>query len=125
MKITSMSAQVKNPDRVSICVDGKYGFSLEISQVVELGIKIGNEIDELDLEKYKKASDYGKIYFKALVYSLSRPHSIRELELYLMKKNLDSPIVFLERSLYSDKNVFMKNFAINGVAQKAEIEVYD
>ncbi len=42
-----------------------------------------------------------------------------------MKKNLDSPIVFLERSLYSDKNVFMKNFAINGVTQKAEIEVYD
>jgi len=93
MKITSMSAQVKNPDRVSICVDGKYGFSLEISQVVELGIKIGNEIDELDLEKYKKASDYGKIYFKALVYSLSRPHSIRELELYLMKKNLENEVI--------------------------------
>ena len=42
-----------------------------------------------------------------------------------MKLNKESPIVFLERSLYSDKNVFMKNFGINGVTNTAELEVYN
>lgn len=93
MKITSIAAQVKNPDRVSIGVDGKYSFSLEISQLVELGIKIGIEVTESDLERYKKASDYGKLYYNALVYSMSRPHSVREVELYLRKKSQDPEMI--------------------------------
>jgi regulatory protein len=93
MKITSLSAQVKNPDRVNVGVDGKYSFSLEISQVIELGIKVGKSISETELDNYKKASDYGKIYFRALTYVLIRPHSVRELELYLKKKNIDEDVI--------------------------------
>ena len=46
MKITSLSAQVRNPDRVNISIDGKYRLSLTIGQVVDLGIKPGIEVDD-------------------------------------------------------------------------------
>jgi deoxyadenosine/deoxycytidine kinase len=36
-----------------------------------------------------------------------------------------APVVFVERSIFSDKNVFMENFSKNGIATEAEIAVYN
>ena len=89
MKITTISAQVHNPDRVNISVDGAYRFSLDISQVIELGVKIGRELDESDIETFEAESQFGKLYARALEYSLMRPHSVKEVRDYLWKKTLD------------------------------------
>ena len=86
MKITDISAQVKNPDRVNISVDGSYRFSLDIFQVGELGIKIGREISEAELEQIENESRFGKLYARALEYCLMRPHSAREVRDYLWRK---------------------------------------
>ena len=89
MKITSISVQVHNPDRVNISVDGAYRFSLDISQVVELGVKVGRELDDADIETLEAESQFGKLYARALEYSLMRPHSVKEVRDYLWKKTLD------------------------------------
>ena len=86
MKITSISAQVKNPDRVNISVDGKYRFSFDISQVVDLGVKVGKEYSEAELAELMSESEFGKLYARALEYCLMRPHSSREVRDYLWKK---------------------------------------
>lgn len=86
MKITSISSQVKNPDRVSISVDGKYRFSLTLSQVVDLGVKVGNEYSEVELAELEGESQFGKLYARALEYSLMRPRSEREVRDYLYRK---------------------------------------
>lgn len=86
MKITSISAQIKNPNRVSISVDGKYRFSLDISQVVDLGVKVGKEYTEAELTELEDESQFGKLYARALEYSLMRPHSMREVRDYLYRK---------------------------------------
>lgn len=86
MKISSISAQVKNPNRVNVSVDGKYRFSLDVAQLVDLGIKQGQEIDEATLTKYSQESEFGKLYARALEYCLMRPHSAREVRDYLRKK---------------------------------------
>lgn len=39
MKITALKAQIKNPERVSVFVDGKYSFSLTINEVIDQKIK--------------------------------------------------------------------------------------
>lgn len=88
MKITSISAQSKNPDRVNISVDGKYRFSLDIYQVVDLGIKVGNEYSEAELAELETESQFGKLYARALEYCLMRPHSSREVRDYLYRKTL-------------------------------------
>ena len=90
MKITAISAQVKDKNRVNISVDGKYRFSLDVFQLVDLKIKVGNEYEESDLVVLEQESQFGKIYGRALEYCLSRPHSAREVRDYLYRKTRPS-----------------------------------
>ena len=89
MKITSISSQIRNPDRVNVSVDGVYRFSLDISQVTDLGIKTGRELSEDELTELETESQFGKLYARALEYSLMRPHSVREVRDYLWRKTRD------------------------------------
>ncbi len=88
MKITNLSSQIRNPDRINISIDGKYRFSLDISQITELGVKVGREVSEEELTILETESLFGKLYSLALNYSFSRPHSVRELRDYLYRKTL-------------------------------------
>jgi regulatory protein len=92
MKITSISAQRKNPSRVNISVDGTYRFSLDIAQVVELGLKNGQEIDDEQLINFEQESEFGKLYARTLEYCLMRPHSAKEIRNYLWKKTLQKKV---------------------------------
>lgn len=86
MKITSISVQAKNPDRVNISVDGKYRFSLDVFQVGELGIKVDKEYSEAELTELETESQFGKLYGRALEYTMLRPHSVKEVRDYLWRK---------------------------------------
>lgn len=86
MKITELKQGVKNPNRVNVFVDGKYEFSLDVVQVVDFKIKVGVEISPEQLLEFKKASEFGKLYQRALEKALTRPHSEREMRDYLCKK---------------------------------------
>lgn len=90
MKITAITTQQRDKDRVNVSVDGKYRFSLDIMQIGELGIKIGNEYSEAELVKLEDESQFGKLYTRTLEYSLMRPHSQREVRDYLYKKTRDT-----------------------------------
>ena len=90
MKITAISAQVKDPNRVNVSVEGKYRFSLDVFQVGELGLKIGRDYSEQELEQLEEESQYGKLYGRALEYCLVRPRSVREMRDYLWKKTRPS-----------------------------------
>ena len=71
---------------MNVHVNGKFSFSLDISQVVDFGIKIGREISVEELEELKKASEFGKLYQRTLEWVLLRPHSEKECRDYLYKK---------------------------------------
>ena len=86
MKITAVSIQVKDKNRVNVSVDGKYRFSLDVFQLGDLGIKIGNEYSEKELVALEQESQFGKVYGRALEYCLMRPHSAREIRDYLYRK---------------------------------------
>lgn len=86
MKITSLSAGQRDPNRVNVSVDGKYRFSLDISQVVSLGVKVGREYSKQELAELEQESQFGKLYARALEYCLMRPHSAKEVRDYLWRK---------------------------------------
>lgn len=86
MKITSISAQANNPNRVNVKVDGQYRFSLDVFQITSLGIKVGREYDEAGLAALEQESQFGKLYARTLEYSLVRPRSVREIRDYLRRK---------------------------------------
>ena len=109
MIITNLKQGVKNPNRVNVFVDGKYSFSLDMAQVVDLGVKVEKEISEEELMEYKGASEFGKLYQRALEWVLVRPRSEKELNDYLYKK-------IYEKKL--DKNY------INNIMKKLKIKKY-
>lgn len=90
MKITGITAQQKNPDRVNIMVDGNYRFSLGIFQVADLGIRLGKEYTEEELVALEDESVFGKLYARTLEYCMMRPHSAKEVKDYLWKKTRDT-----------------------------------
>ncbi len=111
MKITAISSQKRNNNRVNISIDGEYRFSLDLYQVVDLGIKIGKEYSDSDLIAFETESQFGKIYGRALEYCLVRPRSSREMRDYLNRKT--RPTV--------DKNGFKKP----GVPPDVTCRVFD
>ena len=116
MKITAISAQARNPDRVNVSVDGKYRFSLDITQVVELGVKIGREYSKEELAELETESQFGKLYARALEYCLMRPHSAREVRDYLYRKTRPT-------KYKSTKTGELKERA--GVSQSVATRVFD
>lgn len=90
MKITAITAQQKDPNRVNVMVDGKYRFSLDIFQYAELAIRPGKEYTEEELLALETESQFGKVYARALEYCLMRPHSSKEVRDYLYRKTRDT-----------------------------------
>lgn len=90
MKITAITAQQKDPNRVNVMVDGAYRFSLDVFQYADLGIKIGKEYTEEELVGLETESQFGKVYARALEYCLMRPHSSKEVQEYLYRKTRDT-----------------------------------
>lgn len=111
MKITAITAQQKNKDRVNVMVDGAYRFSLDIFQVSDLGIRVGREYTDEELVALEQESQFGKLYGRALEYTMMRPHSEKEIRDYLWRKTRDT----------RDKEGRVKP----GVAQETADRVFD
>lgn len=90
MKITAIGIQARDKNRVNVSVDGKYRFSLDMYQLVNLGIKVGSEYTDDELKTLEQESQFGKLYARALEYCLMRPHSSKEVRDYLYRKTRPS-----------------------------------
>lgn len=90
MHISAIKQQVKNTERASIFVDGKYAFSLSLNELVTERLKISQTLDEAELKRLKKLSDDGKLKSRALEWILNRPRSVRELRDYLYRKKVET-----------------------------------
>ncbi len=54
--------------------------------MVDFKLRVGKELSEEELAELKKASEFGKLYQRALEWVLMRPRSIRETKDYLYRK---------------------------------------
>lgn len=116
MKITDISVQARNPDRVNVFVDGKYRFSLDILQVTELGIKRDKEYSDAELTEFETESQFGKLYARTLEYTLMRPHSAKEVRDYLWRKTRTTKVRVRDTNEYRDRP---------GVSQEIADRVYE
>jgi regulatory protein len=99
MKITALTPQQTNDNRVNVMVEEKYRFSLDIYQVIELGVRVGKDYTEEELSELETESQFGKLYGRALEYCMMRPHSAREVRDYLYRKT--RPTKKLQKSALS------------------------
>lgn len=90
MKITGLTAQQRDKNRINVMVDGKYRFSLDVLQLGDLNIKVGKEYSDAEMAQLEEESQFGKVYTRALEYALNRPRSQREMHNYLYRKTRDT-----------------------------------
>ncbi len=122
-RVTDIKQAVKNENRVNIFVNNEYSFSLDIAQLVDFKLKIGSEFNGSELEKYKKASAFGKLYQRTLEWALVRPRSVKEVHDYLWKKQCDKEdekniIDKLIQKQYLDDYKFAKFYVENRFVKK-------
>lgn len=86
--VTRLAPGVKDANRVNVFLDGKFAFSLDLAQVVEFNVKVGQKVDAERLASLKSASEFGKLYQRTLEWVLTRPHSIRETQDYFRRRKL-------------------------------------
>ncbi|MBR3414475.1 RecX family transcriptional regulator [Candidatus Saccharibacteria bacterium] len=89
--ITAIKPATRDENRVNIFIDEEFAFSLDLAQVVDFKLKVGKTLDEPEIKKLKKASNFGKLYQRTLEWVLSRPRSVRETRDYLKKKQFEKP----------------------------------
>lgn len=93
MKITDIKQQVKRNDRYSIYGDGKYIFSLSENELLNLGLKIGQEFSPEELEKLKDTAVLDKAFDRCLNLISRRRRSQWEIEQYLKQKGYEPELI--------------------------------
>lgn len=127
MIITRISSAVKTPGRYNVFVDEEYSFSLDESQVIELGLKRGQEIDDETLNKFKNESDFGKNYLRALDLISRRIRSEKEIRDYAWRKqwspeNVERVIKRLYENNYLDDEKFARSFVASRASRSISLK---
>ncbi len=93
MKITDIKQQVKRQDRYSIYVDGKYMFSFSQNELLNLGLRIGQEFTKTELEELQKTAIEDKAYTRSLDLIARRARSEWEVRDYLKRKDYEPDVI--------------------------------
>lgn len=86
--VTKLTPGVRDPNRVNVFLDGHFAFSLDVTQVIDLEVKVGLKVTNERLKELRKASEFGKLYQRSLEWVLTRPHSVRETRDYLRRRQI-------------------------------------
>ena len=86
--ITSLRGAVRDPHRINIFLDGKFSFSLTLTELADSKLHQGQVLTDPDVERLRNLSGLGKLYQQTLEYCFSRPHSKKEIIDYLERKRL-------------------------------------
>lgn len=89
--ITDFKPQ-KNQKRVNIYLDNKFGFGLDLENFVKLGLKINQELSDLEVEKIVKKAEFQKTFDKLLRFVMVRPRSEKEIKDYFKRKKVHESI---------------------------------
>lgn len=85
-RVTQISPSIKNPNRANISINQKYFCSLDLTQIVELKLKVNQTLSPQQLENLRQASELGKLYIRTVEYIALRPRSRQEVQTYLRQK---------------------------------------
>lgn len=88
--ITALSAQVKNPDRVSVFVDGSFVCGLASS--VAAGLRVGQSIELAELEQLEQRDEIHRTRERVLRLLARRPYSSNEVIQFLRRHKVDDDI---------------------------------
>lgn len=86
--VTSLRGAVRGPHRINVFLDGKFSFSLTLTELADSKLHQGQILTDPEVERLRNLSGLGKLYQQTLEYCFSRPHSKKEIIDYLERKRL-------------------------------------
>lgn len=86
--VTSLRGAVRDTHRINIFIDGKFSFSLTLTELADTKLHQGQVLTEAEIEKLRNLSGLGKLYQSTLEYCFSHPHSKKEIIDYLKRKKI-------------------------------------
>ena len=109
-KITAITAQTKNKDRVNLFVDGEFFAGVSLETALKLRIKVGDEADSEKLKEILSEAERSEAVVKACDYAVKRLKTKRQVKDYLIKKGYSEEAVWFavdklkEYGYIDDKN---------------------
>lgn len=90
-EITAIKPQKRNPQRVSIYLDGEFAFGL--SRFVAAWLAPGRKLSEPEIEKLQNDDTYEVALQKAVQFINHRPRSVEETRRRLKEKGFDDAVI--------------------------------
>jgi regulatory protein len=119
-RITSLTAQKRNPQRINVFLDGEFAFGL--ARIVAAWLQVGQEIDDEKIAKLRAEDEREEAYQRALSFLSYRPRTQNEIIQNLKKhavpdEVIDGVLARLKRSGLVDD----QNFAESWVENRSEL----
>jgi regulatory protein len=92
-KITALTYQQRNKDRVNVYLDGRFAFGLAAIEAARL--RVGQTLSDEEIIGLRKRDDIERAYERALNYLSYRPRSEFEVRRNLRDKDVEEQIVDL------------------------------
>ncbi len=90
-KITALTAQARNPNRVNVFLDGEFAFGLD--RLIAAWLKVGMELSAEKAVDLQSQDAVEAAYQKALHFISYRPRSEMEIRKRLVEKDIDEPVI--------------------------------
>lgn len=91
MKITALTVQKKNKNRVNVYLDGRFAFGLAAIEALKL--KIGQVLSESEIAQLQAKDQQAVAHERALNFLSYRPRSQAEVQQNLKKKGFDQETI--------------------------------
>lgn len=79
MEITKLEYGKRNPGRVNIFTDNRFWLAVDISLIVQFGLRVGLEIDSQAIKDIVAAELQHKLFLQLYKWTQGRPHSFKEM----------------------------------------------
>jgi len=90
-EITALKAQKKNPNRISVFLDGEYAFGL--ARIVAAWLRIGQKLSETEIERLKQQDTVEVAFQRGLRFLSYRPRSENEVQRKLSEQGFAEDVV--------------------------------
>jgi regulatory protein len=116
--VTALKPQ-KNQKRVNVYLDNKFGFAIDLDNLVLLGIKLNRDFDQEELEEIIKKSFFQKTFDKLLMFATLRPRSEKEVKMWFSRRQVPESIhEDLTKRLYKLELLDDQKFAAWWITQR-------
>jgi regulatory protein len=122
-KITALRAQVKDPQRVNVFVDGEFAIGVSLTTITKVGLHVGKELSAEEFARLEQIESGDKAYLAALRFLEARPRSTTEVRARLGRKDfapeaIEAAIVRLTELELIDDAAFARYWVENRQANR-------